>query len=76
MFLSIGKAAGFLGVSISTLRRWEKNCKLNSTFKTSGGHRRYSLAELKIFCGECPQKSSRKAIEFLGMIKKRILKGN
>ena len=28
MFLSIGAAARFLGVSISTLRRWEKSKKL------------------------------------------------
>ena len=28
MFLSIGTAARFLGVSISTLRRWEKSKKL------------------------------------------------
>jgi len=47
MNISIGEASLLLGVSISTLRRWEKNGKLKSDFRTLGGHRRYIFAKLK-----------------------------
>ena len=42
MFLSIGMAAVLIGVSVSTLRRWEKEQKLKPSHRTLGGHRRYS----------------------------------
>lgn len=45
-FVTIGKAAKILGVSISTLRRWELEGKISSK-RTSGLHRRYDLAKLK-----------------------------
>lgn len=44
--MSIGEAAKFLGVSQSTLRRWEGEGKLLPE-RTPGGSRRYSLAVLK-----------------------------
>jgi excisionase family DNA binding protein len=44
--LSIGEAAKVLGVSITTLRRWEKEGKLMSE-PTNSSHRRYDLAKLK-----------------------------
>ncbi|NMP25064.1 IS607 family transposase [Sulfobacillus harzensis] len=44
-FVSIGEAAQALGVSITTLRRWEREGKLVPEH-TSGGHRRYDLAKL------------------------------
>ena len=44
--LSIGKAAKFLGLSISTLRRWEISGKLISHFRTFGQHRRYKTSTL------------------------------
>lgn len=40
MKISIGKAAKLLGVSIETLRRWEKIGKLHAE-RTAQGHRRY-----------------------------------
>jgi len=43
---SISQAASFLGVSIDTLRNWEKAGKIKS-IRESGGIRRYSLTELK-----------------------------
>ena len=52
MFLSIGAAARFLGVSISTLRRWEKSKKLIPIFRTPGGHRRYKSSELNELMGD------------------------
>ena len=47
MFISIGQAADFLGVAVSTLRRWEAEGKLVPDFRTFGGHRRYSLVRIK-----------------------------
>src|SRR5689334_535752 len=44
--LKIGQAAKLLGVSIDTLRRWEKTGKI-STIRTPGGTRLYSLESLK-----------------------------
>jgi predicted site-specific integrase-resolvase len=45
-FVGIGEAADALGVSITTLRRWEACGKLVAEH-TAGGHRRYDLARLK-----------------------------
>jgi len=46
--LSVGDAARLLGVSKSTVRRWEKLKKIRSV-RTPGGHRRFSTSELKSF---------------------------
>lgn len=43
---SIGEASKALGVSITTLRRWELQGKLIPE-RTQSGHRRYDLAQLK-----------------------------
>jgi putative resolvase len=45
-FVAIGEAAKALGVSVTTLRRWEATGKLVAEH-TAGGHRRYDLAKLK-----------------------------
>ncbi len=42
----IGQAAKLLGVSTSTLRRWERENKLVPQ-RTEGGQRLYSLSRLK-----------------------------
>lgn len=44
--VTIGEASKIRGVSIDTLRRWEKNGKLQSVDRTEGGHRRYRVADL------------------------------
>ena len=44
-YVSIGEAAQILGVSVSTLRRWDKEGKINST-RTQGNQRRYDLRSL------------------------------
>ena len=54
MFLSIGAAAILLGVSISTLRRWEKEGSFSASYRTCGGHRRYSRGQISEFCGDNP----------------------
>lgn len=44
--VSIGEASKILGVSIMTLRRWDKEGRLPSV-KTEGGHRRYDISKIK-----------------------------
>ena len=46
-FLSIKKAAEFLGVSPQTLRRWERNNKIKPSHRTTGGQRRYDITKLQ-----------------------------
>jgi excisionase family DNA binding protein len=44
--INIGEAAKIRGVSIDTLRRWEKKGKISSVDRTEGGHRRFRVADL------------------------------
>ena len=46
MFISIGKASRLLGVSVSTMRLWDRQKRLQPGFRTKGGHRRYLVADL------------------------------
>lgn len=46
--LSISEAAKYLGVSIDTLRRWDKRGKLSAQ-KSPGGHRYYSKLDLELY---------------------------
>lgn len=55
MKVSIGQAAKELGVSISTLRRWEAEGKIQSE-RTPKGHRRYDINQLR---GLKPYEASR-----------------
>ena len=50
--LSIGEVAKLLGVSVSTLRRWELEDKLLPAYRTVGGHRRYLWQDIQQFCGQ------------------------
>ena len=52
MYLSISAAATYLGVSISTLRRWHQEESLQPDYRTVGGHRRYSISGLRHFCAD------------------------
>ncbi|MCL1874927.1 MAG: IS607 family transposase [Synergistaceae bacterium] len=45
-YVTIGEASKILGVSISTLRRWDKARRLTPE-KTASGHRRYDISKLK-----------------------------
>lgn len=48
-YLSIGESSEYLGVSIDTLRRWEKKGRINP-YRSPGGHRYYERDELdKLF---------------------------
>jgi len=44
--ITVGEASEILGVSISTLRRWDKEGRLKPE-KTASGHRRYDITKLK-----------------------------
>ena len=47
MYISIGQAAKVIGVSISTLRRWEDEQFFKCDFRTKGGHRRYDISKIE-----------------------------
>jgi hypothetical protein len=68
MHLSIGQAATLLGISITTLRRWEREGFFVPSYRTFGGHRRYSLTSLENFSNQNQPPSqaldSRKAIGY------------
>lgn len=49
--ISIGDAAEILGVSIDTLRRWDKSGKLYSV-KSSGGHRFYHKSQIELYLND------------------------
>ena len=49
MFIAIGKASLLLGVATTTLRRWDKTNKLNLSFRTVGGHRKYRYTTISEF---------------------------
>ena len=44
--LPIGEVARLIGVSVSTIRNWERTGKINA-FRTPGGQRRFPLAEVR-----------------------------
>jgi len=50
MYLGIGKVATMIGVSISTLQRWDNDNLLSASYRTAGGHRRYKLIKILMFC--------------------------
>ena len=49
--ISIGEAASILGVSIDTLRRWDKSGKLKP-IKSKGGHRIYNRFQIELFLND------------------------
>lgn len=62
-FVGIGEASSALGVSITTLRRWEAEGRLLPEH-TAGGHRRYDLAKLLPEHFRAAQQASRKTIAY------------
>lgn len=61
--VTIGEASKVLGVSITTLRRWEKEGRLQPDEITQGGHRRYDLVKLRPELFRL-QKSNRKTVAY------------
>ena len=64
MFLSISEASIYLGVSCCTMRRWDKFSKLTPDSLTPGGHRRYSISNLKTFSGVVADGENKKVIAY------------
>ena len=60
MYVSIGQAAEIVGVSISTLRRWEYDEYFIPDYRTKGGHRRYNLDKINSQILNSPSQSSHK----------------
>lgn len=50
--LTIREAAEFLGISIDTLRRWDKSAKLVAIRKEGGTHRYYAKEDLELFASD------------------------
>jgi predicted site-specific integrase-resolvase len=46
--ISIGEAAAILGISVVTMRRWDRLGKLKPIFRTFGNHRRYKFEDILI----------------------------
>ena len=59
MKTTIGKVAKELGVTIDTLRRWEKEGKITSE-RTVGGHRRYDLEQVQTYFNQKKNKKIEK----------------
>ena len=47
--ITIGKAASLIGVSVDTIRRWDKSGKLKAIRKSSSGHRYFSLEDVELY---------------------------
>lgn len=45
-YISIGKAASLIGVSLSTMYRWLKSGKIIASFRTFGNHRRFLFSDI------------------------------
>ncbi len=50
--ITISEAAEILGVSIDTLRRWDKNGKLNPAKMSDAGYRLYSRTHVELFLND------------------------
>ena len=61
--VGIGEAAKVLGVSITTLRRWETEGRLVAEH-TAGGHRRYDLAKLRPDLFRAEAETARRTIAY------------
>lgn len=62
-FVSIGEAASALGVSVTTLRRWEASGKLVPEH-TAGGHRRYDLSKLRPEMFRAEEDAARRTVAY------------
>ena len=63
-FITIGEAAEILGVSIDTLRRWDKSGRLSPTKTSEAGYRLYYKPQIELFLND-----------LFGLAKDWVLKG-
>ena len=62
---SIGQFAKEIGVTVQTLRNWDKTNKLNPQYTAPSGHRYYSQQQLEYFLGlHSPESESRITIGY------------
>ena len=64
MLISIGKASRLLGISISTLRLWENQCRIKPHSRTLGGHRRYLLKDIHESIGILDKQDERSVLAY------------
>jgi excisionase family DNA binding protein len=60
-FLNVGQAAAYLGVSAASLRKWSDQ-GIVSVYRTPGGQRRYSIADLDGFMDSMRQPAGGEAL--------------
>lgn len=70
-WLGLGEASRILGVNVSTLRRWADAGRVR-TFRTPGGHRRFSSQDLRRLTRADPGDLSRLDGEALTHIRERL----
>src|SRR3989344_1882100 len=51
-FITIKEAAEMLGISIDTLRRWDKSGKLNPVKVSEAGYRLYSKSQIELYLND------------------------
>ncbi len=71
-WLTLSEAAGFLGIHFSTLRTWADKGEIR-VFRTPGGHRRFSSADLRRFLEE--RATSTELVSVDGMMEAALGKG-
>lgn len=64
-FLNVSEAADLVGVSAASLRKWSDQ-GLVPVYRTPGGQRRYSAADLEQFVASMRQPASRPAVPRYG----------
>ncbi len=64
MLCSIGELASYLGVAVSTLRRWDREGRLPPVGRTPGGHRRYDRHQANQALGREEQASARLTVAY------------
>ena len=60
--ISIGKAIQILGISLSTMYRWESKKIIKASFRTIGNHRRFKLSDIMILSQQKQSLDDRKVI--------------
>ena len=64
-FVSIGQISSKFSISKATLRRWDRQGSLKASFRTGGGHRRYSIRKVARALGVCSKRPVKKRIDVL-----------
>lgn len=73
-WLTLGEASRFLGVDASTLRVWADAGRI-PTFRTPGGHRRFSRAALDEFLARSRRDAEPRLVDLIGPHANRLVPG-